>query len=698
VLRVSLKCFLLSIFLFASLAAVLEKRFVFAATHLNGDWIVTGTESYYDEVFVLNGNLIVENSGNLTFRKVTLKVNCSYNGQFNITVKHGGKFCVLEGSVITSSNLDKRIGEFIVEGTLRMNNSELHGCGWTDAQGAWGLVIFSGDAIIENSLISYNFRVNINSDGVVVRNNDITENNHHGIFVWDSSPIICNNNISLNSITGIEIGHGSPTVCNNTITSNDVGITFSHGTNAIVQDNIISLNRGEGIIGSDNSSLIIQGNNVASNGGHGGIVIKHNCTGIIQGNTIMNNSMDGIHSHDYSNLLIQGNIITSNGEDGVRCNEHVQAEIHWNDIYGNHAHDVSTHNHFEYDPSVSVNATYNYWGDEPNPEKISQNVLYNPWLTESILSTEITNPLSGDTVSATVTVSTEVHAQNSVHKIEFYIDDKLEYTAHDMPYEWNWDTAQYTETEHKITVKAYDLFGLRISTSIMIFVDNTAPTVSIREPDPENIYCGIVSVSVNATDTKEIDNVHVKVDYTEWLVMTYDPADLLWKYYFNTTLLSDGEHTLMTLALDEASNPATTSITLFTDNTGPSLTIQSPQSGITVGLALIVDVQASDATGISRIEFFLENVLVCTLNKAPYEWSWDTTQYPNGEYIVTIKAYDVVGNTKTSETMVTVQNVESSWWETHFWTIIQVLIGIGGLIVAILAYLTRTGQEKKKKK
>jgi parallel beta-helix repeat protein len=674
------------------------KRFVFADAHLHGDWIVTGTESYYDEVFVLNGNLIVEDGGNLTFRKVTLKVNCTYNGEYNITIKHGGKFYVSEGSVITSSNSDKRIGEFIVEGTFRMNNSKLHGCGWTDAQGAWGLVIVSDDAIVENSLISYNFRVNIGSDGVVVRNNNITENDHHGMFVWDSSPIICNNNITMNGVDGIGISYGSPTVCNNTITSNDVGITFSNGANPVIQDNIITLNHGEGIIGVDNCSLIIQGNNVTSNGGYGAIVIKHNCTGIIQGNTIMNNSMDGIHSYDYSNLLIQGNIITSNGEDGVRCNENVQAEIHWNDIYGNRVRDVSTHNHLEYDPSVSVNATYNYWGDVLDPEKISQNVLYNPWLTESIFSAEITYPLSGETVSASVTVSTEVVAQNGFHKIEFYIDNKLEYSAHDMPYAWNWDTAQYTETEHKLTAKAYDLFGLRISTAIMVFVDNTAPTVSIREPDPENIYCGIVSVSVNATDTGEIGNVHVKVDNTEWLVMTYDPADLLWKYDFNTTLLSDGEHTLITLALDEASNPATTSITLYTDNTGPSLTIQSPQGGITVGLTLIVDVQASDATGVSRIEFFLGNVLVYTLNKAPYEWSWDTTQYPNGEYVIAIKAYDVVGNMKTSETTVMVQNVESSWWETHFWTIIQVFIGIGGLIVAILAYLTRTKEEKKKKK
>jgi hypothetical protein len=447
--------------------------------------------------------------------------------------------------------------------------------------------------------------------------------------------------------------------------------------------------------------VIIQGNSVTSNGGHG-IVIEHNCTGKIQGNIITNNSLDGIHSRYYSNLLVQGNIIASNGSptewDGVRCNDNVQAEIHWNDIYGNDVHDVSTHNHLEYDASVSVNATYNYWGDGPDPERISQNVLYTPWLTESIFSAQITYPLSGETVSTTVTVSTEIHALNGFHKMEFYIDSKLEYTAYDLPYEWNWDTTQCMETEHKITAKAYDLFGLKVSTSIMVFVDNTAPTVSITEPEPKNIYCEMVRVSVNATDNREIGNVHAKVDNTEWLAMTYDPVDLLWKYDFNTTLLSDGEHILMTLALDRASNPATTSITILTDNTPPTLTIQAPQSGITVGLTLLLKVQASDQAGILRIEFYLQDVLVCTLYEAPYQWSWDTTQYPNGEYTITTKAYDTVGHTKTSQTQVTVNNIESPWWQTHFWTIMQVLVGVGGLIVAILAYLTRTREKKKKKK
>lgn len=107
-------------------------------------------------------------------------------------------------------------------------------------------------------------------------------------------------------------------------------------------------------------------------------------------------------------------------------------------------------------------------------------------------------------------------------------------------------------------------------------------------------------------DNKETGNVQVKVDDTGWLAVTYDPTGLLWKYDFHTTSFSDGQNTLMVLTLDKASNPATTSTPLLTDNTPPTLTIEAPQSGITVGVTLVVQVQASDLAGVSRIEFYLQ--------------------------------------------------------------------------------------------
>lgn len=754
-----------------------ERGFVFAGPPLSGDWVVTGTESYYDMVVVLNGNLIVEDGGNLTFRKVTLKMNCSYNGQYNITVNTGGRFYVLEGSIITSVDSAKRYS-FVVwhDSTFRMSDSELHQCGWDSPD--WkthGLNTLSDDAVVENSLISHNYNgMRVQSGGLVIRNNNITandacgiasdsnpticnntitsnlwvgigafngspvirdnfiaengwagifcgssndvviennwiSNNWYGIVCESSNPVIRNNNISSNRVQAVILGNSNATIEANYMKNNEGGVYVGYYSSPIIQDNLITDN-GFGIHIRDRCTPTILGNNITLNNGLGilsdyssGIIQSNTITGggdgvvcrcsspVIQGNNITNNTGTGIWCMNYSNPTIQGNILTFNGGYGIGSREESQSEIHKNDIYGNVNYGLCNE-----DESVIINATYNYWGDGPTT---SGNVLYEPWLTESIVPTaEITSPFLGEIVSSTVTVTTKVHAQNGVDKVEFYIDDQLKYTDYETLYDWNWDTTQYTETEHKITANAHDKFGLNISASITVFVDNTPPTVSIKEPTPENTYYGIVSVSVNATDNREMGNVHVKVDNSGWLVMTYDPAVLVWKYDLNTTILSDGQHTLMVLALDKASNPATTSTTLITDNTPPTLTIQAPQSGITVGLTLLVKVQASDLVGISRIEFYLQDVLVCTVYETPYQWSWDTTRYPNGDYTITVKAYDTIGNVKTNETTVTVQNVELPWWQTHALTIIQVLIAIGGLILGTLTYLTRKREKKRKKK
>jgi len=70
------------------------------------------------------------------------------------------------------------------------------------------------------------------------------------------------------------------------------------------------------------------------------------------------------------------------------------------------------------------------------------------------------------------------------------------------------------------------------------------------------------------------------------------------------------------------------------------------------------------------------------------------TLYPNGVYTITVNAYDLIGHSTSSETTVTVKNVESPWWQTHLWTMIEVLIAIGGLILGILTFFA----SKKKKK
>jgi parallel beta-helix repeat protein len=705
----------------------------------SGDWIVTGTESYSDQTIVLDGNLIVENGGNLTFEKVTFELKCHFDGEYSISVNPGGKFYVLDGSVITSYTPSNAYS-FLVQpnSTFRMSNSELHSSGWhaviPTPEQPMGLSIFSDDAVVENCLISNNeYSILAMSGGIVIRNNNITEN-EQGINIGGEgiNPSIYDNYMSKNGVginlgggcspyiydnaiefsgTGINVAGATPVIRRNSIIKNRDGIVFYSRANPMILDNTIASNNNTGInvrdsngtiqgnmiennpiIISEESNPTLRANYIASSGGRG-VFFTGGSSGLVEGNIITNHTL-GIHLGD-SSPIIRGNIITAN-YNGIQCQDDSKPEIHWNDIYNNSGRGVNNE-----DPSTLVNATHNYWGSANGPgQGVSQHVLYSPWLNESIVpNVEITSPLSGEDVSATLKVSTNVRSRNTVQKVEFYLDGFVDpkYTDYDSPYEWNWDTTQCAETPHTIWVVAYDNYGLRTKLNTTVFVDNTSPVASIREPQPGNIYCGTVAITVNGTDNREVNDVRFKVDDGSWGIMTYNQAVSLWKGDLNTTTFSDGQHNLMVLALDKAGNPATTTMTLTTDNTLPTLTIQHPQSGVTVGLTLTVMVQANDTSGISKVEFYLANTLVSTLTTVPYQWAWDTTKYPNGAYTIIVEAYDTIGNVKSRDVKVTVNNVEVPWLQANLLTIVQVAIGLGGLTIAIVTFWSRTRDKRKKK-
>ena len=137
----------------------------------------------------------------------------------------------------------------------------------------------------------------------------------------------------------------------------------------------------------------------------------------------------------------------------------------------------------------------------------------------------------------------------------------------------------------------------------------------------------------------------------------------------------------------------------LTESTLPfGVIITSPKSGFIVGLTVTIETQTSDLTSISTMEFYMQDALVCVLHEPPYQWAWDTTKYPNGEYTTVVKAYDNAGNVKTSTTTITVRNVESPWWQTHFWTIIEVLIAVGSLTLGIVTFLTAKTRKKRSKR
>jgi parallel beta-helix repeat protein len=336
---------------------------------VNGNWTVTDSREYYNCIIVMNGNLSIMGTGMLTFYNVTLLMNNTENGTFNIEVLSGGGFHILDydndpstiydRSNITATNSDRHYNFWVRSGAdFIMKNSELHegGYEWSN----YGLIIESSGFEIVNSYFSDNLvGISIFSVyGGTISNCIFFQNEITGISVSGSEYITMADNMIMNNRYGISIGSSSNNhVLGNNISFNDyLGIQLSYcGPNNLI-GNYISYNLAYGIRIQGSSEIILIDNDMIQDGiyisGYGladwnthtielsntvngkpvyylkdqtsgsvssdaGEVILANCNNIIVENNELLNADVGIELGFSSNNTIINNNISSNSAYGI---------------------------------------------------------------------------------------------------------------------------------------------------------------------------------------------------------------------------------------------------------------------------------------------------------------------------------------------------------------------------------------------
>jgi membrane carboxypeptidase/penicillin-binding protein PbpC len=92
----------------------------------------------------------------------------------------------------------------------------------------------------------------------------------------------------------------------------------------------------------------------------------------------------------------------------------------------------------------------------------------------------------------------------------------------------------------------------------------------------------------------------------------------------------------------------------------PSLTIVSPASGTELETRSInIDVSASAPRGISRVEYYLDGILIGTSASAPYGLNASLKSFPNGFYTLQAIAYDDIDNSQQESAQIEIQSEES---------------------------------------
>ncbi len=90
---------------------------------------------------------------------------------------------------------------------------------------------------------------------------------------------------------------------------------------------------------------------------------------------------------------------------------------------------------------------------------------------------------------------------------------------------------------------------------------------------------------------------------------------------------------------------------LDADNTSPQTAITSPSPAQSLSKTATVSASATDDKGINRVELYLDDKLIDYDSIRPFNFSFDTGKYRYGQHLLKVMAYDLYGNTATSDSL-----------------------------------------------
>jgi parallel beta-helix repeat protein len=329
-----------------------------------------GNETVWkDEVKILNENLIVNSTGNLTLINTTLIMNCSSDGQYHIEVQNGGEMHIFDSNITASDSRFEYYFQVNSSSKFEMRDSELSECGHTwgtngDHAGLW---INTDNTTIENNEFTRNYNgiVFYHSSNNTIKNNSVHSNLNHGVYLYGSSNNnrITGNHASSNHCGIFPSGSSNNNITGNNASSNDYGIFLSSSSNNnMITGNNASSNSRIGIYLSGSSNNNITSNNAFSNTNHG-IYLSGSSNNNITSNNAYSNFY-GIYLDASSNNNITGNNASSNDQ-GIFLSSSSNNNMSNNNITGNNV-SSKWHGIYLYDSSnnniTGNNASSNDYG------------------------------------------------------------------------------------------------------------------------------------------------------------------------------------------------------------------------------------------------------------------------------------------------------------------------------------------------
>ncbi len=264
----------------------------------------------------------------------------------------------------------------------------------------------------------------------------------------------------------------------------------------------------------------------------------------------------------------------------------------------------------------------------------------------------LTDISDGAFVHGSLPVTGAVQDANGIASARLFFDGAL-YTQFDDLSEIvaNIDTTAVADGVKPISLVATDVAGNTSTASVEAVVDNTAPVVLIEAMD--------TLVAKTITVTGEVEDINGIVSAKLFLNDVVQ-ADFVSPVEINTTIdtqsFDDGDAIIKLEAEDVAGNMNSATRDITIDNTRPTVTLDIPDGAFAMR-EVVVSGTVTDANGISNAILNVDDKLHTTFeNFENINTSIDTTTLGDGPIAVSLFARDKVGNGRTKNVNLIVDN------------------------------------------
>jgi len=212
----------------------------------------------------------------------------------------------------------------------------------------------------------------------------------------------------------------------------------------------------------------------------------------------------------------------------------------------------------------------------------------------------------------------------------------MSYNTNTGYFETFFDTTRVDDGNYTARVHCLDLAGnLTISENVSFQVDNNVPGLAINYPREGDVVWGNVNIDIAVTNEPYLKYLQYNIDSSGWVNVSTE---------WDTSLCSDGIHTMDIRAMDLSDHQTTGTITVIVDNNLPFGDIVAPNNNEYISGKYTFGVFGSDNVGVTRVVFHVfstEFNATYNTQSSCYEANIDTSLQEEGTYFITAEIFDV---------------------------------------------------------